>query len=233
MTGERPSASSYFAGLTWFSQMTPLRWWSAATVGALVVALLGLLIEHRADPSQSADNALITVTFGVVLPLLCLSAVGRTFPERVDHSLAAFARHGADRRWLLAGATTGLAVALGAIGALLAAVTRALGGSVVAEGAGDVFACAWIGAFGGVAYAAWFALGSTFGRRGGGRWLALVVDWLLGISSGIVAFPWPRGHLRNLLGGAAVAGLEQPHASAVLSACALLFVILAWFRTPR
>lgn len=233
MTGEQPESTSYFAGLTWFSQMTRLRWWSGATACALATALLGLLLEHRADPSQSADNALLTVTFGLVLPLLCLSAVARTFPGRVDHALAPLAKHGADRRWLLAGALSGLALSLSAVGALLATLTRALGGSVVAEGARDLFSCAWIGALGGVAYAAWFSLGSTFGRRGGGRWVALVIDWVLGISSGIIAIPWPRGHLRNLLGGGPVAGLEQAHASVVLSACVLGFSLLAWFRTPR
>jgi hypothetical protein len=47
----------------------------------------------------------------------------------------------------------------------------------------DALIAAWIGAIGGLAYAAWFSLGSLFGRRGGGRLLSLLVDFSVGAGS--------------------------------------------------
>ena len=44
----------------------------------------------------------------------------------------------------------------------------------------DALTSAYAGALGGSAYAAWFSLGASFGRRGGGRSLFLVGDWILG-----------------------------------------------------
>ncbi len=224
---------SYQAGVQWFLQAVDRRWWLTAGGLATVVTLLGLLLEHRAEPSSSADNALVSVAFGIVIPLFCLSAVSRAFPERLDQSAAPLTRHGADRRWLLLGATSALFASTGCVGAALAGAVRALGGSVVARGTGDVLACIWIGGLAAVTYSAWFLLGATFGARGRGRWVALLLDWALGIGTGLVALPWPRGHLRSLLGGAQVAGLEQSHSSALLLVLVAVYVTLALTRCPR
>ncbi len=225
--------ASFLAGVQWAVDQTSPRWWTIAAFICAPITLLGLLVEHRAEPSMSADNALVAITFGLVIPALAFGTVSRVFPNRLDLALATVARHGADRRWSLLGAGGAIALTLAIASAVLAASTRLLGGSVTEHLLRDTITCAWIGALAGVAYAAWFLLGSAFGRRAGGRWWAWGADWLLGIGTGTLAIPWPRGHLRNLLGGAPVAHLAQPVSSGLLVVLVLLYVLVALLRTPR
>lgn len=200
---------------------------------AAAVTLTGLLLEHRAEPSASADNALLASTFGLVIPALAFGAVARVFPTRSDLALAPLARHGADRRWTVFGAGCGLALTLAVSSALLALGTRLLGGASTDQVLRDAVTCTWIGGLAGIVYTAWFLLGSGFGRRAGGRWWAWAIDWALGIGTGTLAIPWPRGHLRNLLGGAGVAHLGQPTSSLVLLVLVALYLAVALARTPR
>ncbi len=225
--------SSYSGGLHLFAQSANRRWWVTSLTLATVAGFLGLLLEHRAEPSSSADIALTTVTAGVVIPAFCLALVVRVVPGHLEQATSALARHGADRRWLLLGFSTSLVTSTAVVGASLALLTRALGGSLVASGASDLLTCAWIGGLTGMIYAAWFLLGSTFGRLGKGRWLALVVDWVFGVGSGVLALPWPRAHVRSLLGGAPTAGLEQPLSSGLLLVLVAVYVTLAITRCPR
>lgn len=81
-----------------------------------------------------------------------------------------------------------LAAALGATAALIANDPSA------PPAAADALAASWIGALTGCAYAAMFALGSTLGLRGGGRIVALVLDFALGSTSGVVGL---RFHART------------------------------------
>ncbi len=85
------------------------------------------------------------------------------------------------------------AAACAVLGAAVAIVAH---GSADPPVARDAVASAYAGALGGAAYASLFVLGSTFGRRGGGRTVALVADWLLGANATAVAFVTPRAHLR-------------------------------------
>jgi hypothetical protein len=78
-----------------------------------------------------------------------------------------------------------------------------------------------VGALGGAAYASWFSLGAGFGRRGGGRLVALLVDWLLGASGGVMALFAPRAHLRSLMGGAPPMDLSQRASAVALAILAL------------
>ena len=55
-----------------------------------------------------------------------------------------------------------------------------------------------------------------------GRVVLLVVDWILGANGGAGALLCPRGHVRNLLGGAAPMDLSQR-----ASAAALVFLAIA------
>jgi hypothetical protein len=98
---------------------------------------------------------------------------------------------------------------------------------------GDALASAYAAALGGAAYAAWFALGATLGRRGGGRTVLLVVDWVVGFGQGAMAIVPPRAHLRNLLGGAAPMGWSGHASAAALVMIALVCVVVALLRTRR
>jgi hypothetical protein len=81
------------------------------------------------------------------------------------------------------------------------------------------------------AYVAWFALGSVVGRRGGGRFVVLAVDWFLGSSTGWLGVPTPRAHIANLLGAEPVLGWSQPAAFMMLLGLSIVYLGLALWRT--
>ena len=103
----------------------------------------------------------------------------------------------------------------------------------VAEIRMDALTSGWIGALGGAAYVAWFSLGSMWGKAGRGRLFLLAVDWVLGATTSAVAVPWPRAHLRSLLGGDLVVGLPAWQSSALLVVLACLYFLACVFRVAR
>jgi hypothetical protein len=207
-------------------------WWLRAALACMLTTLVGLLLEHRAAPSASRDNVLLTHSFGLVLPLLAWAASAKAFPRGLTQAVTPMAQHGANRRRVALGSALYLAVGTAVVTIASALLGVALGASAQASIVQDVFACLWIGALAAAGYTAWFLLASTFGQRGQGRWAFLLADWLLGSGISGLAAAWPRGHVRNLLGGQAVANLEQPHAAAVLGLLVMVYLTLALLRTP-
>jgi hypothetical protein len=127
-------------------------------------------------------------------------------------------------------AVVAIAVAAGAC-ALPAGVVAAVV-ALIAHGVADppraldALASGYAGALGGAAYVTWFALGSAFGRRGGGRAALLVADAVLGAAPGASALVTPRGHLCNLLGGTPPVNLTERASACLLVALAVVFT--AW-----
>jgi hypothetical protein len=91
-----------------------------------------------------------------------------------------------------------------------------------------------VAALGAAAYAALFVAASSFGKRGGGRSVALALDFVIGASNGLGGLLTVRGHLRNLLGGVAPLEVGQRTSSLVLGAVVVvaLGVALARLRPP-
>jgi hypothetical protein len=194
---------------------------------ALILIALVALFERLYERAFAVDRTLTGVVFGLCVPLYCYAlfeiATGR---DTLLGSITALSRQGAPRPALAAGliATT---MALAAAGSALLGVsavmlTRGASDPRLVADAGSV---AWIGALGGAGYAGAFALGSSFRR---GRLWFLLADWLLGASTGFLALPWPRGHIRNLLGYSPVLDLSQRSA-----ALALLVLIITAFLASR
>lgn len=208
---------------------------AVAFVLALVVVALVSLLERRASAQLAADHALSGVALGLALPLLAYGTVARALEgARLEVAVQALARYGANRRVALIGVTLSLMLALALSGALLAlscvVVTRAPADPRLMS---DLATSSWIGALAGASYAAAFLLGSSVGARGGGRFWMLVLDFALGAGTSAVALPWPRGHVRNLLGAEPVMAMPQWGASLALSLLCLGYVGLCWWRTPR
>jgi hypothetical protein len=97
----------------------------------------------------------------------------------------------------------------------------------------DALTTAWIGALGGAAYAVFLSFGSLFGRAGGGRLLGLVVDFTIGAGSSAGAAPWPRAHVRSLIGGELVLGMPAWESTVLLSTLAATYFLLSVLRVPR
>jgi hypothetical protein len=183
---------------------------------------------HARGAAHGADIVLVDTVGALVVPLLAYglvaSAVGGRSLASAGAPLVAFGALPSQ-----AALTT---VAVAAAASALAGALVAAGVAVIAHGtadpsrATDALASAYAGALGGAAYAGWFSLGATFGERGGGRALFLLVDWTLG-SAGGAALVTPRGHLRNLLGGAAPQDLSGRASSLALILIACACAVLA------
>jgi hypothetical protein len=202
----------------------------SALLGAGLVVVAGL-IERRAGSAGAVDRTL-AATFNVVVPLVtfgvCAAVSGR---ENLREGVWSAARFGLARRDVALGAIGAACLASAALGAGFAAlavlVAHAAGNPPVA---GDLLTSGWIAALTAAAYTGWFSAGATFGRRGGGRWLPLVLDFVVGAGSGIAAAVLPRANAASLLGGAGPLGLPQASSSLILAASAMTLAGLAALR---
>jgi hypothetical protein len=191
-----------------------------ALLVACVAISFGPLIARlaRGSSASAADDALRAGVFGVALPLAAyLTAEAVLQRKTLDQAARSFARYGVSGR--LAGLGLILAIAAVLIGSALLGCAAALAAAYPTHDSEfflDLFRSMPIAATAGAAYAGWYALASCFGARGGGRKWLLGLDWILGTSDGFLAVPWPRGHVRNLLGGSPVLELSQPGAFGVL-----------------
>lgn len=189
----------------------------SCALGAALVVAAGM-IERSVASAGAVDRAL-AATFNLVVPLvsfgLAIEASGR---GNLREGVWPAARYGVARREVGLGLVAATAVAAAAAGAALSALAV-----LAAHGQGnpgvavDTVMSGWIGALTAAAYAAWFMLGATFGRRGGGRWAPLIVDFAVGGSSGVAGAVLPRGNALSLLGEAAPLGMSQAASSAVLA----------------
>jgi hypothetical protein len=126
-------------------------------------------------------------------------------------------------------ATLGCAAAAAVLAAMVAAVAHGEGDPPRLR---DAVTSAYAGMLGGAAYASWYALGATFGRRGGGRVALLVLDFIAG-GEGVPALATPRAHVMNLLGGAPVMGWPERASAVALVLMTLLFGAVATYRADR
>jgi hypothetical protein len=190
----------------------PIAAWAAVAVIAAIAA--------RSHGQTTGASHVLTGAFAVlVLPLVAYATVGATLGK-------AGLRKGL--RGVVALGATSHDAALASIGVavvssmVLCGLLAALS-CVVAHGshdpplAFDLFTSVWVGALGGAAYAAYFAVGSaiTIGK-GTMRGVFLALDWIVGSGAGVGALITPRGHVVSLLGGPLCAELSQRASSVLL-----------------
>ncbi len=206
----------------------PRAWFGVAAWCAL--AFVFAMAARERGSAHGADHVLIDTFGALALPLLAYVIVGATLASQsLRASTASVVAFGA-QPWRAAAAAIAVPAASSAIvGAVVAAAVAVLAHGIAdPPRIHDAAVSAYVGALGGAAYATWFTLGASFGRRGGGRVLLLVVDWILGATSGAGALLSPRGHVRNLLGGVPPMDLSQRASAAALAiltiACALIAI---------
>jgi hypothetical protein len=196
-----------------------------AVGGWFAIAVAFAIAARWRGASHAADHVLLEAYGPLVLPFLAYVIVGGVVGgHSLTHAAAPLVAFGAAPKRAAVSATCVAAAACIFAGSILAAGIDVLAhGSTDPPLLGDAIASAYAGALGGGAYAAWFVLGASLGKRGGGRPALLVVDWVLGASNGAAALTTPRGHLRNLLGG--MPPMDVPERA---SAAALLLLAIAW-----
>ena len=207
----------------------------AACALALAFELGVALLERAAGRVGAADRALSGGAFGVALPLLCYFLVGRACAgSSSTDAVAPLARHGLDRF----GLTLGLAVPP-ALGAAVFAALSSLLVVLVTRGSNDgrlladALTSIWIGLVAGPAYVAAFVGASAYGRGGRGRSWLLAADFVLGAGDSVLAFPWPKAHVRNLLGGSPALELSQLGALLALLGTSFAFLLFGTLRNQR
>ena len=212
---------------------TPRAWLSILACAALALGS-AVVLRHVAS-GHGAGDALLGAFGALALPLSAYAVVAATLGgEGIARAVRPLVSFGASPFAAVLAAVGVAIVASGLLGgALGAAVAGIAHGSADPPIARDLATSAWIGALGGAAYAALFAFGSSFGRRGGGRTVAIVLDAVVGSGLGASAFLTPRGQIRNLLGGRAPLDLSQRDGLVVLAVLVVVFGGLAVLRARR
>jgi hypothetical protein len=209
------------------------------TAGAGVLAIvfvMGVALLERAQGALGAsDRALSGGAFGLALPLLAYFLVTRVCDsDNLREAVWPLARQGLG--------SLGLALGLAVPAALVTMAFAALSGVVVVlltRGFGDPRWLAdagtslWIGAVSGLAYVMALLGASAYGKRGRGRIALLAADFLLGATSSLLALPWPKGHVRNLLGGSPVLEMSQSAALLVMLGTSFAFLWLGAQKSER
>jgi hypothetical protein len=210
------------------------RVWIAVGAWCVLACSVAFAARMRGSP-HGADHVLIDTYGALALPLLAYVIVGATVASQsLRVSTAPLVAFGASPARAAAVAIAVAAVSCAALGAVTAAAVAAVAHGVADPPlTRDAVTSAYAGALGGVAYAAWFSLGAAIGRRGGGRAVLLLVDWVLGATGGAGALVTPRGHLRNLLGGAPPMDVSQRVSAAALVAIASVCALVAVWRARR
>lgn len=199
-----------------------------AVLLGLALIVVSTVIERRLG-SAGAVSRVLGSTFRLIIPLATFGvAAAATGHDRLREAVWPLARYGAARRHIAFGTLLAAIAASAVLAALFAVVSV-----VLAHSPGeppllrDAFQSAWIGALTASAYAAWFCLGAVFWKRGRGRFLPLLLDVLVGGSTGLLGAVFPRGNAENLLGGAAALHLSQPASSAILALSAASLTLIA------
>ncbi|MBN2192330.1 MAG: hypothetical protein JW751_05900 [Polyangiaceae bacterium] len=202
---------------------------------ALIFVAFVAWLERQQSGAIAADRALTGATMGVALPLMVVALLHRLAPgERLDQMLLPLSRHGVNRRGAVLGYLGALSVVSGGCGMILAWVAVLVARGIADPMLGsDLATSAWIGALGGISYAWLLGLGACVGARGGGRWTLLLLDAGLGMGTGTLALPWPRAHLRNLLGAEGPLVLAQWTAVPWLLALTSIAMLGVFFRVQR
>jgi hypothetical protein len=204
--------------------------WLCVVVAGLLERPSGYAISGHREPSL-----LEAATFGIVLPLASYALCARLGTTREALMSEHWARHGSSRRRYALGRiafTAALGAALTISSAVLAfALSRVVLIPAPAGGIAGLAAIIAVAALGAVGYAAGFSLAQLVGGIWG-RTLFLALDWALGSSAGVAALPWPRAHLRSLLGGPAVLGMSAAQAAQFLVCLALVSALVYARRVP-
>lgn len=201
---------------------------------ALALTVSGAVVERRFGSAGAVDRALES-TFRLVIPLLTFALVAESSERsRLREAAWPAARYGALHRDVVLGIVAAAAFASTASGALLAALSVILAHTPSAPPLfADALLSAWIGAITALAYTGWFALGATFLKQGRGRFIPLIIDFVIGGSAGIAGAVFPRGNAGNLLGGPPPLRLPQQASTAILIVSGAALCGLAVLRSRK
>jgi hypothetical protein len=216
----------------------------AAALCALACVAVAGLLEGQAvvGPSGVHPIALALLegaTFGLIVPLYSFAS-----SSRVDGRLEVLmrspgARYGDNRRAYALGQLTFPALTTLAVGVIAGslAVALALASRDPSTQLGPDATPSFLLLVGTAALAAASYTGALgLAQLLGGTWARaafLFLDWLLGSGEGLLAWPWPRSHIRALLGGLPVLGASGMESVEWLLVLSLFSAVVYVTRLPR
>jgi hypothetical protein len=201
----------------------------------VAIAIGPAFLARRNAVGHGADHALLGLYAAIALPFLAYSVLsGVLGSDGLRRSVLALANFGASPVQVAFSTVTVAVIASGILGGALGSAVDAIGhGQLDPPLPLDALHAFSAGALGGAAYAALFALGASFGARGLGRSVLLVLDWVVGNGSDASALFTPRAHIRSLLGGAAPLDASGRASYAALALMVIVFTALACRRAAR
>jgi hypothetical protein len=214
---------------------------AAASASWLLLGVGGLLEGQTIGTAASAERVQLRLlqglVFGLVLPLTAFAVSARLGGRLSELMATAWARYGGDRRRYALGRQALASALPGGITAIAGLLALGIGSAVSAPGVAlpaspaNLLTVIWIALLGALCYGACFGLVQSYAGRTGAT-LFLVADWVFGSGTSALALPWPRGHLRALLGGAAPFELSPRDAALGLFVLALTATALHARRLP-
>jgi hypothetical protein len=201
----------------------------------VALAIVPAVLERVRVAGHGADHALLGFYSSIALPFVAYSVLSAVLGrDGLGVSGIALANFGASPGRVALHTVTVAVVASAVLGGGLGALVDVIGhGTLDPPLAFDALRALAAGALGGGAYAAFFAAGASFGARGWGRSVLLVVDWMFGTSAGTSALFVPRAHIQNLLGGVAPLDVSGRTSYLALASMIVLFTWLACARASR
>jgi len=206
-----------------------------AVIAWCALALAFAMTARTSGSPHAADHVLLGAYAPLVLPLLTYALAGTVIGTRsLAFSAAPLVGLGARPGQVTAVTMLVASAACAFSGGLLAVVVDLVAHASADPPLGrDAITCAYAGGLGGGVYASLFAFGASFGKRGGGRPLLLVLDWILGAGDGPAALVTPRAHVRNLFGGTAPVELSGRASALALLLIGLLCALIGIRRVRR
>jgi hypothetical protein len=199
------------------------------------IALLPAVLARRDAAGHGADHALLGMYSAIALPFLAYTVLsGVLGRDGLGRSGLVLVNLGASAARVAVVTVTVAVVVSGLVGGGLGCLVDGLAhGTLDPPLARDLPRAFAAGALGGAAYAAFFAFGASFGARGFGRSVLLVLDWIFGAGTGASALLTPRAHVRALLGGSAPLEVPGRTSFAVLVLMIVGFSLLAAAKASR
>lgn len=208
--------------------------WSFHVGFVLTCAMLAVL-ETAVDPVSAWENCLVAL-FGLGIPALTLKASLDFYDvlQNPSDARALRARHGTDRRHLLAAAWLRIHGAALVWFCLALATCRVVSHSALeAVFNRDLLRCTGIGSLATTAYIAYFVAATRLGARRLGAWVALGLNLTLGHVDAAWSGAFPHRHVAVLIGHPNSNFFSAQSSSWILLGFIVVGFSLAVVRTPR
>lgn len=204
-------------------------------LGVVLTSAVLAVLETAVDPISAWEHCIVAL-FGLGIPCLALKASLDSYRvlQNPSDPRALRARHGADRRHLLAGAGLGVLGSSLACFCVALVVCRVVSHSALETAFNrDFVRCMGIGCLATTAYIAFFVASTRLFAGRLGAWVALGLNLTLGHVDAAWSAAFPHRHVATLIGHPDSAFFSAQSSSWILLGFVVVGLTLTALRTPR